>query len=111
MKWPRSNATISSSPGPFIRRACDAADIPAASPPITTSRSAAPRARLMSMRTRYGVGVVRSRPFPRAGPLPAEPSVAVQPVSAGAAAAGSGTRGGAGRAEGRTPTRASPGPW
>lgn len=41
VKWPRSNTTISRSSGPFILRACDAADIPAASPPMTTSRSAA----------------------------------------------------------------------
>ncbi|GAA3933813.1 hypothetical protein GCM10022244_47870 [Streptomyces gulbargensis] len=36
---PRSNATISNSPARLSLRACEAADIPAASPPMTTSRS------------------------------------------------------------------------
>ena len=38
MRGPRSNATISNSSGPCIRRAWEAADIPAASPPMTTIR-------------------------------------------------------------------------
>lgn len=41
-KWPRSKATMLSSSGPFSLRACDAADMPAASPPMTTSRSVMP---------------------------------------------------------------------
>ncbi|GHB81186.1 hypothetical protein GCM10010347_59990 [Streptomyces cirratus] len=79
VKCPRSKAVIASSSGPFNRRAWEAAAIPAASPPTTTSRSAAIVRTVLRLRHRHVQDTLRANgrmrvpfPFPAPSrPLPA----------------------------------------